>query len=81
MMTATDSQMVHEKNSPSFSLHICIYIHTCYFFPEPVESMLYALRPFTSVLVRAAVTKYHRLGDLNNICLFLIVLEAENPMI
>lgn len=32
-----------------------------------------------SVLVQEAITKYHRLGCLNNRHLFLTVLEAESP--
>ena len=32
---------------------------------------------FASVLVQAVITNYHRLGDLNNKCLFLTILKAR----
>ena len=37
------------------------------------------IKLFAHVLDQAAITKYHRLHDLNNKHLFLTVLEAGSP--
>lgn len=79
-MDATgDSSENSEKEEGSYrESFYCLRGYICYY-KQNVARNINVKNAFYEVLPQAAITKYHRPGDLNNRHSFFTVLEAASP--